>query len=108
MSAGGPLNTFPKLLRRNASQFGSRAAIRHKDLGIWQTWTWAQVLEIVRAYAVGLQRLGLGRGDTIAIVSTKENDSVIYCYRANGAWLKWSKDCSRAERELAKRNAPSR
>jgi long-chain acyl-CoA synthetase len=70
MSAGGPLNTFPKLLRRNASQFGSRAAIRHKDLGIWQTWTWAQVLEIVRAYAVGLQRLGLGRGDTIAIVGS--------------------------------------
>ena len=68
MSAGGPLNTFPKLLRRNASQFANHAAIRHKDLGIWQTWTWAQVLDIVRAYAVGLQRLGLKQGDTIAIV----------------------------------------
>jgi long-chain acyl-CoA synthetase len=68
MSAGGSLNTFPKLLRRNAVQFGSHAAIRHKDLGIWQTWTWAQVLDIVRAYAVGLQRLGLRQGDTIAIV----------------------------------------
>jgi len=42
--------------------------MRHKDLGIWQTWTWAQVLEIVRAYAVGLNRLGLNRGETIAIV----------------------------------------
>ena len=42
--------------------------MRHKDLGIWQTWTWAQVLEIVRAYAVGLHRLGLKRGETIAIV----------------------------------------
>lgn len=68
MSAGGSLDTFPKLLRRNASQFATRAAIRHKDLGIWQTWTWAEVLEIVRAYAVGLQRLGLKQGDTIAIV----------------------------------------
>lgn len=70
MSAGGPLNTFPKLLRRNASQFGSHVAIRHKDLGIWQTWTWAQVMEIVRAYATGLQRLGLRQGDTIAIVGS--------------------------------------
>jgi long-chain acyl-CoA synthetase len=68
MSAGGPLDTFPKLLRRNAAQFGKYAALRHKDLGIWQTWTWAQVLDIVRAYAVGLQRLGLKQGDTIAIV----------------------------------------
>ena len=42
--------------------------MRHKDLGIWQTWTWGQVLEIVRAYAVGLHRLGLKRGETIAIV----------------------------------------
>ncbi len=42
--------------------------MRHKDLGIWQSWTWSQVLDIVRAYAVGLHRLGLKRGETIAIV----------------------------------------
>ena len=33
-------------------------------------WTWAQVLEEVRAYAVGLSRLGAKRGDTIAIVGS--------------------------------------
>ena len=32
-----------------------RPAFRHKDLGIWQSWTWAEVHEIVRAYAAGLQ-----------------------------------------------------
>jgi long-chain acyl-CoA synthetase len=42
--------------------------MRHKDLGIWQSWTWSETLEIVRAYAAGLHRLGLRRGDTIAIV----------------------------------------
>lgn len=42
--------------------------MRHKDLGIWQTWTWSQVLDVVRAYAVGLHRLGVKRGETIAIV----------------------------------------
>lgn len=41
--------------------------MRHKNYGIWQTWTWNQVLQIVRAYAVGLHRLGLRRGETIAI-----------------------------------------
>jgi long-chain acyl-CoA synthetase len=63
-----PADTFPKLLIRNARSFGHRPAMRHKDLGIWQTWTWAQVLEHVRAYAAGLHRLGVRRGDTIAIV----------------------------------------
>ena len=68
MSVGGSLDTFPKLLRRNAAEFGRQPAFRHKDLGIWQTWSWAEVLGIVRAYALGLQRLGLKQGDTIAIV----------------------------------------
>jgi long-chain acyl-CoA synthetase len=63
-------DTFPKLLVRNARNFGDRPALRQKDLGIWQTWTWAQVLDLVRAYAVGLHRLGLKRGDTIAIVGS--------------------------------------
>ena len=61
-------DTFTKLLIRNANLFDVRPAMRQKDLGIWQTWTWSDLLEIVRAYAVGLDRLGLKRGETIAIV----------------------------------------
>ncbi len=61
-------DTFPKLLIHNAAVLGSRTATRHKDLGIWQSWTWAQVLDEVRAFSVGLEELGLKRGDTFAIV----------------------------------------
>ncbi|HEY6754366.1 MAG TPA: AMP-binding protein [Pseudolabrys sp.] len=67
-NAAAGADTFPKLLIRNAHIYGARPAMRHKDLGIWQTWTWSEVLDIVRAYAVGLHRLGLKRGETIAIV----------------------------------------
>ncbi len=63
-------DTFPKLLIRNAREHAQRPAIRHKDLGIWHTWTWAEMLEAVRAYAVGLHRLGVARGDTVAIVGS--------------------------------------
>src|SRR6202521_2452580 len=63
-------DTFPKLLIHNAHARADRPAIRHKDLGIWRTWNWAQTLDEVRAYAVGLNRLGLKRGDTIAIVGS--------------------------------------
>ena len=68
--AAAKADTFPKLLVRNARLYGSRPSMRHKDLGIWQSWTWAQALELVRAYAVGLNRLGLKRGETIAIVGS--------------------------------------
>ena len=67
-NAAASADTFPKLLIRNANIYGSRPAMRHKDYGIWQTWTWAQVLDVVRPYAVGLQRIGVKRGETIAIV----------------------------------------
>lgn len=61
-------DTFPKLLLRNAKKFAARPAMREKDLGIWQTWTWPQVLDEVRALSVGLKELGLKRGDRMAIV----------------------------------------
>ena len=68
--ASAPADTFPKLLMRNARLYGARPSMRHKDLGVWQTWTWSEVLEIVRAYAVGLHRLGVRRGETLAIVGS--------------------------------------
>ncbi|MFL4969206.1 MAG: AMP-binding protein [Xanthobacteraceae bacterium] len=66
---GAPaIDTFPKLLIRNAVIFAERPAIRHKDLGIWQTWTWAQVRDEVIAFSVGLSALGLKRGDHFAVI----------------------------------------
>jgi long-chain acyl-CoA synthetase len=62
------LDTVPKLLLRNAAEYATRPAIRHKDFGIWQTWTWAQMRDEVRALAVGLRKLGFERGDVVAIV----------------------------------------
>ncbi|HME85756.1 MAG TPA: AMP-binding protein [Roseiarcus sp.] len=60
-------DTFAKLLRSHAAERGQRPAFRHKDFGIWQTWTWAEVFEQTRAIAQGLLSLGLDRGDTIAV-----------------------------------------
>ena len=61
-------DTIPKLLLRNAAVHARRPAYREKDLGIWQTWAWAEVLDEVRALALGLQRIGLRRGDKLAII----------------------------------------
>ena len=61
-------NTIPKILRRNAEKFGHRVAIREKDLGIWQSWSWAEVEQIVRRLANGMASLGLKRGDKVAVI----------------------------------------
>ena len=67
--ADGTLDTFPKLLMHHAQVRGSRPAIREKDLGIWQTWTWKRFADEARALAAGLAAEGLKRGDHVALVS---------------------------------------
>jgi long-chain acyl-CoA synthetase len=66
--ADGTVDTFPKLLIDNARRIGARPAIREKDLGIWQAWTWQQVKDEVAAMAAGLKMYGFERGDSLAIV----------------------------------------
>ena len=61
-------DTFPKLLLENARRIGDRPAIREKEYGIWQTWTWQQVADEVRALACGLAARGFKRGDKMAII----------------------------------------
>jgi long-chain acyl-CoA synthetase len=61
-------DTFPKLLIHNAMTRGARPGTRHKDLGIWQSWTWAQMREEITAFSVGLGELGIKRGDQVAVV----------------------------------------
>ncbi len=67
-AASGALDTVPKLLLHNARALSGRTAMREKDLGIWQTWSWKDVEREVFLFALGLDRLGLGPGDTVAII----------------------------------------
>jgi long-chain acyl-CoA synthetase len=69
-------DTFPKLLRRNAEVFAQRTAMREKDLGIWQAWTWMAIMDRVGALAVGLAGLGVRRGERVAILG--ENRPRLY------------------------------
>jgi long-chain acyl-CoA synthetase len=68
MSDASSLDTFPRLLMQHARARGHRPAMREKDLGIWQTWTWSQVADEVTAMACGLAELGFQRGDRLAVV----------------------------------------
>ncbi len=60
--------TLPRLLMENARRLGNRVALREKDFGIWQTVTWRQFADHVRAFAMGLRALGIERGDKVAII----------------------------------------
>jgi long-chain acyl-CoA synthetase len=70
VTAGGKPVTFPQYMLLNAKRFAARPAMRIKDYGIWQTWSWAEQRDEIRAFALGLKAMGLAEGDRIAIVGS--------------------------------------
>ncbi len=70
-------DTFPKVLLENVQKFGSsKAAIREKDYGIWQSYTWQDYHDHVKEFALGLASLGFKRGDKLAIIG--DNRPALY------------------------------
>ena len=69
--------SLPALLRRNAASFGSLAAFREKEFGIWQTWSWAKALEEAENFALGLIELGIQPGDFVAVLGRNRPDLYI-------------------------------
>jgi len=62
------LDTFPRLLQSHVELRPEQDSMRVKDLGIWQSWTWAEAATEIRALACGLANLGLKRGEKMAII----------------------------------------
>jgi long-chain acyl-CoA synthetase len=75
MTAG--LDTLPKWLMHNAAQHGSEIAMREKQFGIWRAFTWDEVQERTRAFALGFRALGLGPGDVVALIGDNRPDWVM-------------------------------
>ncbi len=61
--------TLPQLLEEKALRWGDRrVAIREKEFGIWQAYSWRQYADHVQRIALGLASLGFRRGDKIAVI----------------------------------------
>lgn len=70
------MDTVPKAFAYTARQRPHDIAMRKKRLGIWQEYTWADSLQQVMDFSLGLITLGLQRGDKVAIIG--ENDPEFY------------------------------
>ncbi|WP_083636202.1 AMP-binding protein [Bradyrhizobium sp. AS23.2] len=59
--------TIPQMLRQRAAMHGDARALREKDYGIWNPYSWRHYYETARAVALGLLSLGIKPGDRVAI-----------------------------------------
>ena len=65
-----------EVLARNAAAHGAEIAMRERDRGIWQEYSWQEYLEQVLAAAAGLEALGVKPGDNVLIVG--DNRPALY------------------------------
>jgi long-chain acyl-CoA synthetase len=62
------LDTVPKLIAHQVKTKPEQTAYREKEFGIWQSWTWLEAGEEMRALAMGMMGRGLKKGDHVAII----------------------------------------
>ena len=62
-------DTAAKLFWKRVSELGDKVAIREKDFGIWNEYSWTDYGEHARLCGLGLKALGLQRGDICSIAS---------------------------------------
>ncbi len=68
--------TLPQLLRKNAATRSAHPAMREKDRGIWQPYSWRRYWDEARDFALGLAAAGFGAGDKLAVIG--ENRPRLY------------------------------
>ena len=67
-------DTIIKLFRHRVQQLGDKVAMREKNFGIWETFSWTTYGDRAREIAMGLIALGLKRGDVCSIVSDNNKE----------------------------------
>ena len=67
-------DTTPKLLKYNAEQFPDDVALRQKNFGIWEEFTWAEFHQRVRHLSLAMQALEIGSNEVVALLGDNNVD----------------------------------
>ncbi|MEM7801108.1 MAG: AMP-binding protein [Chloroflexota bacterium] len=67
--------TLPQYFLEKVNTYGdSKIAIRQKEYGIWQSWTWRDSYEQIRDFTLGLIALGVRRGEHVCAVGDNDRE----------------------------------
>jgi long-chain acyl-CoA synthetase len=93
-------DTLPKFLRRHYREHPDKVAMRDKDRGIWQRYTWRDCYERVKYFCLGLISLGLEPGNAISILGENKPEwywaeMAVHCARGTAVGI--FADCTPSE-----------
>ncbi|WP_170301775.1 AMP-dependent synthetase/ligase [Cupriavidus basilensis] len=68
--------TLPQMFWHAVDQRADAVMMRQKDLGVWRSYRWREVGEIVADVAAGLAELGLQAGEVVSVLSSTNREWV--------------------------------
>ena len=74
--------TIVDYLNRNVDRYGDQAAIHFKNGGDWSNLNWRDYRQVIHEAAAGLQDLGVGDGEFVAIMAGNRPEHAIADYAA--------------------------
>lgn len=88
-----PDTTLPKVWLAKCRHYGAKkVAMREKEYGIWQPYTWQDYYDNVKLFCLGLKSLGLKKGDVVAFIGDNRPHALwaemaVLCAGAIATWL---------------------
>ncbi len=71
-----PFETIAQMFWLRVKEHGPKVMMRQKDLGIWKSYTWTEVGQIVSEIGAGLVHLGFAPGEVVSVLANTRREWV--------------------------------
>ena len=70
--------SLPRLFRKRCTELGDKLAMREKEFGIWNRFSWADYYARAQELGAGLMHLGVKPGDVVSIIAENRKEWLFF------------------------------
>ena len=70
--------SLPRLFRKRCTELGDKLAMREKEFGIWNRFSWADYYARAQELGAGLMHLGVQPGDVVSIIAENRKEWLFF------------------------------
>ena len=70
--------SLPRLFRKRCAELGDKLAMREKEFGIWNRFSWADYYARAQELGAGLMHLGVKPGDVVSIIAENRKEWLFF------------------------------
>ncbi|MGC6534265.1 MAG: AMP-dependent synthetase/ligase, partial [Parvibaculales bacterium] len=70
--------TLPQLFRKRCTELGDRVAMREKEFGIWNSYTWTEYYQAARELGAALMAMGLQPKEVVSVLAENRKEWLFF------------------------------